>query len=238
MEGPVFDIKFIISSIPEIATRLPITLFIAISATILGFILGLIIALLRFFHIKILSQISVVFISFTRGTPMVVQLYLVYYGIPLILSAIAEHFGNEFDINALPATFFAILAFAFNTGAYMSESLRSSLLAVEAGQFEACKSLHYSTWDSLRKIILPQAFIISLPTLTSALLSMIKNTSLAFCIAVVDLMAQARIAGSRSFRFFEIYISVSLIYWPICAIFEHLLLQLEKRLSRFNKTAF
>ena len=169
---------------------------------------------------------------------MVVQLYLVYYGIPIIISAIARSYGKEFDINLLPGTFFAILAFGLNTGAYMSESLRSSLLAVEPGQFEACKSLHYSTWDSLRKVILPQAFIIALPTLTSALLSMIKNTSLAFCIAVVDLMAQARIVGSRSFRFFEVYVAVSFLYWPVCAIFERLLLLLEKRLSRFTKTVF
>ncbi|EID85833.1 amine acid ABC transporter, permease protein, 3-TM region, His/Glu/Gln/Arg/opine family [Treponema sp. JC4] len=238
MEGPILDIRFILSTIPEIATKLPVTLFIAISATLLGLLLGIIIALLRFFHIKILSQLSIVFISFVRGTPMVVQLYLVYYGIPIIISAIARSYGKEFDINLLPGTFFAILAFGLNTGAYMSESLRSSLLAVEPGQFEACKSLHYSTWDSLRKVILPQAFIIALPTLTSALLSMIKNTSLAFCIAVVDLMAQARIVGSRSFRFFEVYVAVSFLYWPVCAIFERLLLLLEKQLSRFTKTVF
>ena len=238
MEGPVLDIRFILSTIPEIATKLPATLFIAISATILGLILGIVIALLRFFHIKILSQLSVLFISFIRGTPMVVQLYLIYYGIPLIISAIANHYGQEFDINTLPPTFFAVLAFGLNTGAYMSESFRSALLAVENGQFEACKSLHYSTWTSLRKIILPQAFIIALPTLTSVLLSMIKNTSLAFCIAVVDLMAQARIIGSRSFRFFEVYVAISLIYWPVCAIFERLFLILEKHLSKFNKNIF
>lgn len=238
MERSIIDIKYIFSTIPEITTKLPITLFIAFSATILGLILGILIALVRFFHIKILSQISTVFISFIRGTPMVIQLYLVYYGIPILLSAIAKKTGHEFDIRLLPSTLFAILAFAFNTGAYMSESFRSSLVSVEAGQFEACKSLHYSTWDSLRRIILPQAFVIAIPTLTSSFLAMIKNTSLAFCIAVVDLMAQAKIIGSRSYRYFEIYIAVSIIYWPICALMERLLLSLEKRLSRFSKKVY
>ncbi len=85
---------------------------------------------------------------------------------------------------------------------------------------------------------MPQAFVIAIPTLTSSLLAMIKNTSLAFCITVVDIMAQARIVGSRSFRYFEIYIAVSLLYWPICALLERLLLSLEQKLSRFSKKAF
>ena len=238
MERLISDITYIFSTIPEIVTKLPITLFIAFSATIIGFLLGILIALIRFFHIRILSQIATVFISFIRGTPMVIQLYLAYYGIPLMISRIVEASGNEFDINALPSTLFAIIAFALNTGAYMSESFRSSLIAVEPGQFEACKSLHYSTWDSLRTVILPQAFVIAIPTLTSSLLAMIKNTSLAFCITVVDIMAQARIVGSRSFRYFEIYIAVSLLYWPVCALLERILLTLEKKLSRFNKKVF
>ena len=237
MERSLIDFKYIFSVIPEIMTKLPITLFIAFSATLLGLILGIAIALVRFFHVKFLSQLSTVFISFVRGTPMVVQLYLVYYGIPILLAAIASRFGGEFDIRALPSTLFAILAFALNTGAYMSESFRSSLSAVEAGQFEACKSFHYSTLDSLRRIILPQAFVIAIPTLTSSFLAMIKNTSLAFCIAVVDIMAHAKIIGSRSYRYLQIYIAISIIYWPICALLERLLLSLEKRLSRFNKKA-
>ncbi len=238
MEKLLNDITYIFSTIPEIVTKLPITLFIAFSATIIGFLLGILIALVRFFHIKVLSQISTVFISFIRGTPMVIQLYLAYYGLPLLISKIIESAGNEFDINSLPSTLFAIIAFALNTGAYMSESFRSSLMSVEVGQFEACKSLHYSTCDSLRTVILPQAFVIALPTLTSSLLAMIKNTSLAFCITVVDIMAQARIVGSRSFRYFEIYIAVSLLYWPICACLERLLLLLEKRLSRYSKKLY
>ena len=235
MEDFINDIFYIFSTIPEILTKLPISLFIAVSATLIGFILGILIALVRFFHIKFLSQFFTSFISLVRGTPMIVQLYLAYYGIPLLISKIVEAQGNEFDMNALPGTLFAIIAFALNTGAYMSESFRSALSAVEAGQFEACKSLHYSPWESLRRVNLRQAFVIAIPTLTSSLLAMIKNTSLAFCITVVDIMAQARIIGSRSYRYFEIYIAVSIIYWPICALLERLLLLLEKRLSRFNK---
>ena len=90
MEKLISDITYIFSTIPEIVTKLPITLFIAFSATIIGFLLGILIALIRFFHIRILSQIATVFISFIRGTPMVIQLYLAYYGIPLMISRIVE----------------------------------------------------------------------------------------------------------------------------------------------------
>lgn len=97
---------------------------------------------------------------------------------------------------------------------------------------EACYSIHMTTVQALRRVILPQAFVIALPPLGNSLLSLVKDTSLAFSISIVDLMAGAKIVASRSFRFFEVYIVVSLIYWAICFVLERLIALTEKRLKR------
>lgn len=166
---------------------------------------------------------------------MLVQLYLVYYGIPLIVRNIVDAVGSDFDINSIPAIVFAFIAFSLNSAAYMSETIRSSIEAVDKGQMEACYSIHLTTAQALRRVILPQAFIIALPPLGNSLLSLVKDTSLAFSISVVDVMAGAKIVGSRSFRFFEVYIVVSLIYWLVCIVIEQLLNIVERRMRRFEK---
>lgn len=170
--------------------------------------------------------------SFIRGTPMLVQLYLVYYGLPLLVKSLVEATGGEYDPNAIPKIVYAFTAFSLNSSAYMSETFRSALEAVDKGQMEACYSIHMTTFQALRRIILPQAFGIALPPLGNSLLSLVKDTSLAFSISIVDLMAGAKIVASRSFRFFEIYIVVSFIYWVICFVLERLIALTEKKLKR------
>ena len=163
---------------------------------------------------------------------MLVQLYLVYYGLPLLVKSLVEATGGEYDPNAIPKIVYAFTAFSLNSAAYMSETFRSALEAVDKGQLEACYSIHMTTFQALRRVILPQAFEIALPPLGNSLLSLVKDTSLAFSISIVDLMAGAKIVASRSFRFFEIYIVVSFIYWAICFVLERLIAVTEKRLKR------
>ncbi|MBQ9908894.1 MAG: amino acid ABC transporter permease, partial [Treponema sp.] len=127
---------------------------------------------------------------------------------------------------------YAFTAFSLNSAAYMSETFRSALEAVDKGQMEACYSIHMTTFQALRRVILPQAFEIALPPLGNSLLALVKDTSLAFSISIVDLMAGAKIMASRSFRFFEIYIVVSFIYWAICFVLERLIALTEKKLKR------
>lgn len=231
----MFDIGFMISTVPEIIRRLPLTLLMAFVSCLLGLLLGLLLALARFFKVRFINELVKVYVSFIRGTPMLVQLYLVYYGIPLIVRNIVDAVGSDFDINSIPAIVFAFIAFSLNSAAYMSETIRSSIEAVDKGQMEACYSIHLTTAQALRRVILPQAFIIALPPLGNSLLSLVKDTSLAFSISVVDVMAGAKIVGSRSFRFFEVYIVVSLIYWLVCIVIEQLLNIVERRMRRFEK---
>lgn len=228
----MFELDFMLSTVPEIIQYIPITVLMALISCLIGCVLGIFLALARFFKVRFLSRVIAVYVSFIRGTPMLVQLYLVYYGLPLLVKSLVEATGGEYDPNAIPKIVYAFTAFSLNSAAYMSETFRSALEAVDKGQLEACYSIHMTTFQALRRVILPQAFEIALPPLGNSLLALVKDTSLAFSISIVDLMAGAKIVASRSFRFFEIYIVVSLIYWTICFVLERLIAVTEKRLKR------
>lgn len=230
----LFDLEFMFSIIPEILQALPKTIWLASISGVIGIVIGLIVALIRYFNLKLLSPLAKLYVSFIRGTPAILQLFIVYYGIPIILKAINQQFGTELTVN-LSKEFFAIVALSLNAGAFMSETFRSSLLAVDIGQLEACYSLNYSTAQALRHIIVPQAFTIAIPPLANTLVSLIKETSLLFMISIIDLMAQGRIVAARSYRYLEMYIVVSLIYWLICSLLAASFNYIEDRFSSYER---
>ena len=202
--GKIFSVEFLIQSIPQIAVYLPITLLITIASCVAGLIVGF----------------------------SMVQLVLVYYGIPILLRVMNEAWGTSFDINGIHPVVFAIITLGLNAAAYMSEIIRSALMSVDEGQVEACYSLNMTKWQALISVVIPQAFVVALPSLGNNFISLLKETSLVFNIAVVDIMAQARIVGARSYRYFEVYIAVSLIYWVCCMLLERLLAKIETYVRR------
>ncbi len=226
-----------ISCVPEIISYLPVTLRIAFISGIIALVLGFLVALVRYFHVRILSPICKVYISIIRGTPEMVQLLVAYYGIPILLKGLNAQFGTGFSVNGIPAETFAIIALSLNSAAFMSETFRSAMLSVDAGQLEACYSVNMTTRQALTRIILPQAFSVALPPLGNSFISLVKETSLVFNISVVEIMAAAKIVGSRSYRFFEVYIVVAAIYWVCCFILERILILLEKRVRRHERRA-
>ncbi len=233
--GKIFDVKFMISTVPEIIKYLPVTLRLTVIAAVFALVLGFLIALARYFNIRVLSTICKIYISFIRGTPEMVQLLLAYYGIPIFLKGISQATGWNLSVNGVPPSVFAIIAMALNGAAFMSGTIRSAILSVDKGQLEACYSVNMTTGQALAKVIVPQAFVTALPPLGNSLISMLKGTSLVFYISVMEIMAAARVVGSRSFRFFEVYIVVSLIYWGCCFVLERLLQYVEKKMRKFER---
>jgi His/Glu/Gln/Arg/opine family amino acid ABC transporter permease subunit len=225
-----------VQSTPEILSALHITLLLAVLSAALGLVIALAVGLVRYFNVRVLTPMCKVYVSYIRGTPMLVQIMLVYFGIPLILRALNAYFGTAFNVNGVPRLIFAIVALSFNAGAYMSETIRSSLLAVDLGQLEAAYSVNMTVWQALRRIVIPQSFAVAIPPLANTLVSLIKETSLVFTISIVDMMARAKIVGARGYRFFEMYVVVSIIYWIICAIVSRALGSLEKTARRYERT--
>ncbi|WP_040952442.1 amino acid ABC transporter permease [Gorillibacterium massiliense] len=227
----IFDIELVFTLIPKLLKYLPVTLELTAVSMLAGLLLGLLLALIRIKKIPVLYQLSVVFISFIRGTPILVQLYLSYAGIPILLKYYNYYHDTSYNVNSIPSLFYVLFALALNEAAYNSEVIRAALLSVDKGQIEAAHSLGMTYGQVLRRIILPEAFIVALPTLGNALIGLMKGTSLAFVCSVVEITAQSRILAGNNLRFFESYCSLALIYWGLTILIERGVAFLEKRLD-------
>ncbi|MDN7242534.1 amino acid ABC transporter permease [Planococcus sp. N028] len=233
----LLDINFLIESFPAIISRLPITIGIAVGSLILSLFIGVVTALIKIYRVPVLRVISSIYVSFIRGTPLLVQIYLVFYGIPKIIYYLQIQYGwlQSADVNSIPPEVYALLAFSVNLGAYLSETIRSAIESVDRGQFEAAKSIGMTPAQMMLKIIFPQALAVAIPNLGNMFISTIKDTSLVFIIGVVDIMGEAKILGSRGLAFFEVYIAVSIVYWILCIAVERLLVTIEKRARRYER---
>ncbi len=234
MEQQFLNFEFMGRAIFEIIKFIPITLNITVVSIIFAFIIALTTALIRINKIPFLNGIVKFYVSFTRGTPLLVQIYLSYYGLPKFLDYINMRYNKEIDIAAVPAILFVYIAFSFNVGAYLSETFRAAILSVEKGQIEGALSLGMTKFQSMIRIVLPQAFVYALPNLGNTIISLIKDTSLAFIISVVEMMGQAKIIGAQGLNFFEVYIVVAFLYWIICILVEKIVSILENRLRKFE----
>lgn len=195
------------------------TLLLAVASIFFGAIIGTAVAIVRFAKLPGLSQVAALYVSAMRGTPLLVQLFVIYFGLPGI--------GIQFE----PITA-GILGLSLNVGAYLSETLRGSINGVDRGQWDAAKSLGLRPAQTLRHIVGPQALRLAVPSLSNSLISLIKDTSLVSVIAVSELMLATREVIATTFQPFPLYITAALIYWAMSASFEGLQRRLEVRLNR------
>ncbi len=201
------------------------TLEMTALAWLIAFALGSLLTVLRTLKIKALDYLIVLYIAFHRNVPMLVHILLWYFGI----AAIMPEWLND-RINFLGGEFFyATIAIGLVTAAYVSEDLRSAIRAIPHGQMEASRSLGLNYMRSMRKIILPQAFIISIPTLTNQTLLLFKNTSLAMAIGLIELTGAGREIESATFKTFEVYLVVTVIYLAISLVLMFVGAYLSKR---------
>lgn len=227
-----FDLSYTIATLPVIAKGIPISLSIAIIAFAGGILLGLAGALIKIYRVPVLQRITAVYISFMRGTPLLVQIMLAYFGIPIALNLLNQRFGIQLNISFIPAIYYMYVAFALNAGAYLTETIRSAILSIDKGQLEASYSVGMTTYQSMKRIILPQALKVGLPNIGNHFIALLKDTSLAFAASVPEIMGLAKIAGARTSRMLEAYIAAALLYWAVCIVLERLLALMEKRLSK------
>lgn len=199
-------------------------LTMTIPLTIISFIIGLVIALgvalARLSSNVVLSNIARFYISIIRGTPLLVQLFIVFYALP--------EFGVKID--PFPA---AVIAFSLNVGGYAAEIIRSAIQSVPKGQWEAAETIGYNYAGALRRIILPQATRVAVPPLSNTLISLVKDTSLASTILVTELLRQAQIVAAPTFEFFALYGTAAIYYWVICLVLSFGQARVERRLERY-----
>jgi L-cystine transport system permease protein len=226
-----FDMTYVFDFIPKLLAYLNITLLIVGSSILLGLIIGMLVALPRLYNVPVLKRVSQVYVSFFRGTPILIQLFLIYYGLPTILQWI------NIDISRVAVLYFVILAYALNSGAFVSEMIRASVSAVDRGQIEAAQSIGMSGYQTFTRIILPQALAISIPLFGNLVIGNLKDTSLAFTLGVMEMTGRSQTLGTATQHFVETYIALSLIYFVISMILEQGFLWLERRLHRHEAGA-
>ncbi|WP_377889732.1 amino acid ABC transporter permease [Alkalihalobacillus sp. R86527] len=217
----LFDADLAIRSFPYVLEGLGLTMLIAVVGMLFGLFLGLFLALGRMSKVKALRWPARLYISFMRGTPILVFLYILYFGLPMA--------GIEFS--AITA---ALIGFSLNSSAYIAEIQRSALSSIEKGQWEASTALGMSYWQTMREVVLPQATRIAIPPLSNVMLDLIKASSLAAVITVPELLHHAQIVGGREFDFMTLYILVAFIYWGVCVGVSFLQELLEKRYYYVN----
>ncbi len=226
---PFLDWRFMVSVTPALLGALPVTLELTVVSLALALVLALGLALVRVFRVPGLRQAATLYVSFMRGTPLLVQIYLAYYGLPKSLNWFHDVYGWSLDVSGIPAIVFVFLALTLNVAAYSSETFRAAIEAVPPEQTKAALALGFRPGQAMRVVVLPQAFAIALPSLGNTAIALLKDTSLAFLVSVVELMGEAKIQAARGLQFFEVYIVVALVYWAVCIAIERLVARLEVR---------
>lgn len=205
------DLSYMIKILPDFISVLPLTLAVIVCSGMLGFLLSVVVTGIRIKKVKVFNPLMELYISFTRSTPILLQLLLVYYGLPAVLSLIG------ININNWSGMLFAIVALVLHNGAFLSEILRPAYLAVDKGQQEAADSLGFTSFQKQARIIFPQVLPIALPGLGNALIYLIQDTSILFIIGLVDIMGRANMLISDDYgsKQIEVYLTVALIYWAV-----------------------
>lgn len=218
----ILNVTYMVELVPVLLRYLPLTLQMATLGMALALILACGLAVVRVLEIPVINRLTILFISFFRGTPLLVQLFLFYYGLPQLVSSMTA-------IDGVTAT---IMGLTMHFSAYMAESIRAAIVGVDRNQTEAALSIGMTNGQLMRRIILPQATRVALPTLMNYFIDMIKSTSLAFTLGVTELMGATQKEAASSFLYLEAFIVVAIFYWVIVELLSWVQRNLEHRLNK------
>ncbi len=219
----MFDLSFARQALPQIIAATPMALLIAAVATLAGLLLAILVVIVRERPLPLVTPLVATLVSFIRGTPILVQLYLVYYGLPQLL-VVLKGWGWPVDPDGLSALLIAFVAYALNAAANLSESIRAALHAVDRGQYEAAVTVGMPPARAIRRIVVPQLIANLLPNLTNIVLDLVKDTALVYNIGIVEVMGEANIISALGFKYLETYLDALLVYivtcWLIARLFQ------------------
>lgn len=216
------DLPYMLGLVPVLLRYLPVTLGMALAAMVLALALALLLAMVRVLRLPVLDAGARLFVSFFRGTPLLVQLFLFYYGLPQLVPA----------FSAMGGVTAAVMGLTLHFAAYMAESIRGAIGGVDRSQWEASQAVGMTQIQAMRRIILPQAARIAAPSLVNSFVDMIKSTSLAFTLGVTEMMGAAQREAAGSFRYLEAFLLVAVFYWVIVEALSVVQRRLEARLGQ------
>jgi len=224
--GATFEIQYVFEYFVKLLPYIRISLLIVAASIALGLIFGLLAALPRLYRVPVLQRLSQLYASFFRGTPILIQLFLLYYGLPELLKIAG------IDITRLPVLAFVILVYGLHSGAYVSEGIRAAVTAVDRGQVEAAYAVGMTGFQAFTRIVFPQAVAISVPILANLVIATLKDTSLAFTLGVMELTGKSQTLATMSRHFIETYIALAAVYFILSFALEKLFLLAERRMLK------
>ncbi|KYC82922.1 amino acid ABC transporter permease [Heyndrickxia coagulans] len=228
------DYPFIWTAFKFLLAAVPLTLLMTILPILFGFIIALLVTYIRLYKIKVLAAAAGAYVSFFRSTPAILHVMLIYLGIPVLIIKFGHIFGIGFNANKIPVFIFVIAAFSLTAGAYLSEAVRSGILAVDTGEAEAGYAIGLTHSQVIRRIVLPQALFYALPNFVNLFVGFFHTTSIASIVAVPEITGKAIIAASNNYEFLEAYIAAAIIYWGITILFEWLAHLTDQKLSQLK----
>lgn len=222
-----FNFRLVFERIPKLIKFLPITLELSVVSMLIALLLGLLIAIVRVKKINVLNQFAYFYLSVIRGTPMIIQLYIAYYGVPAILRII----NPQANLTTVPGLVYAFVALGIYESAFTSETIRAAIQAVNKGEIEAATAMGMTYGQILRRVIIPSALEIAIPGLINSFIGLIKGTSLASACGVVELTYENTILSGRDYRYLEGYVALAIIYWVITFVLERIQKVVEEKVK-------
>lgn len=216
-----FDFGFVIGLIPILLKYLVVTLKMSFLALLLGLVVAIIIAFIVDAKIPVLSKLSNVYISFFRGTPLVAQMFFIYFGLIQIIPGLKE-------LEAFDAV---VIVLGLNSSAYFSESLRGAISSVDKGQMEACYAFGMTYTQAMVRVVLPQAIRVAIPAMMNTFADIVKGSSLAFTIGVTEIMSTAQSEAAVTYKYLEAFTCVIIIFWSINLFLTFVQRKLEIKMS-------
>jgi len=229
------NVEFMLKTFFLALSGIPVTLSITIVSLIVAAPLGFFYALSHIYKIPIIRHIVTVYVSVIRGTPIVLQILIIYSLFPSLLNVMVKQVGLNISVFDLNPIVYAYIVFSLNTTATLSEVFRSALLTVDKGQLEASLAAGLSPTQTYFRIIIPQALVSAIPNICNLVINLIKSTSLAFIMTVKDITAVAKIAAARGYNYIEAYLDIFVIYIMICGVTQIMFTLAEKYFSKYRK---
>jgi len=230
----MLNYKFLVDTFFVALSGAPTAILITIVSLLIAIPLGFLLALTRINQVPFLNRFAQVYVSFVRGTPMIIQIFIIYNSVPLILATIFTKLNIKINIYDLNPIWYAFIVFSLNTVAILSEVFRSALSTVSKGQLEAAQSVGLTNVQAYIKIIIPQALVVALPNICTATTNLIKGTSLGYAMSLKEINLRAKVAANVGYNYVEAYIDIFLVYLIICIIVEYGFKLYEKRLRTYK----
>src|SRR5690625_79099 len=228
------DFQFMLDTFFVALSGIPVALAVTIVALLISLPLGFLLALTRKNRIPVLSQMARVYVSFVRGTPIIVQIFIVYSSIPLILDTLFTTYNIDVKVYDIHPIWYAFVVFSFSTTAILIEVFRSALSTIEKGQLEAAYAVGLTSIQAYRRIIIPQILVVAFPNLCNATVNLIKATSLGYAMSLQEITLKAKVEANVGYNYIEAYIDVFIVYLILCSLVEFAFKLFEKRLEKYK----